>query len=264
MYRGALFFVFMNLQILGCAGGIGGNEPYTTSLLIDDDVLLDAGTGLSRLSIEQLVAIDHVFISHSHLDHVAGLALLMDAVFGKRSKPVTVHATAEVLHALKTHLFNWIIWPDFSSLPNTEQPSMQYREMPPGTSLALGERTITSHAVDHVPGSVAYWVRAAGKGFLFTGDMASTPALWQNLGGQAALDMVIVDCSFPDAEAELALLSKHFCPAALIKDIAAVPVDVVFYIYHLKPGQETQIMAELEQNKDRKFKALKITDHFSF
>ncbi|MES2037870.1 MAG: 3',5'-cyclic-nucleotide phosphodiesterase [Pseudomonadota bacterium] len=254
----------MNLQILGCAGGIGGSEPYTTSLLIDDDVLLDAGTGLSRLSLEQLVAIDHVFISHSHLDHVAGLALLMDAVFGKRSKPVTVHATAEVLHALKTHIFNWIIWPDFSTLPNTDQPSMQYQEMLAGSTLTLGKRVITSYAVDHVPGSVAYWVRSADKGFLFTGDMASTPALWENLAGQAALNMVIVDCSFPNAEAELALLSKHFCPAALINDIAAVPAKIEFYIYHLKPGQETQIMAELGQNKDRNFKALKIGDHFNF
>jgi len=254
----------MNLQILGCAGGIGGNGPYTTSMLIDDDILLDAGTGLSLLSIEQLVAIDHVFISHSHLDHVAGLALLMDAVFGKRSKPVTIHATPDVLHALKTHIFNWSIWPDFSSLPNAEQPSMQYQEMSAGSSLALGSRQITSHAVNHTQGSVGYWVRSKGRGFLFTGDMASTPALWQDLAGQPGLDMVIVDCSFPDAEAELALISKHFCPSSLMEDIAAVPAKVGFFIYHLKPGQEAQIMAELGQSKDRIFKALKTGQQFTF
>ena len=254
----------MNLQILGCAGGIGGSGPYTTSMLIDDDVLLDAGTGLSLLSLEQLAAIDHVFISHSHLDHVAGLALLMDAVFGKRSKPVTVHATAEVLHALKTHVFNWIIWPDFNTLPNAEQPSMQYHEMPAGSSLTLCSRTITSHAVNHTPGSVGYWVRAGGRGFLFTGDMASTPALWQDIGRQPGLDMVIVDCSFPNAEAELALISKHFCPASLMDDIATVPAHVGFFIYHLKPGQEAQIMAELGQSKYRIFKALQTGEQFKF
>ncbi|MFZ6872381.1 3',5'-cyclic-nucleotide phosphodiesterase [Undibacterium sp. Di27W] len=254
----------MNLQILGCAGGIGGSEPYTTSLLIDQDVLLDAGTGLSRLNIEQLVAIDHVFISHCHLDHVAGLALLMDAAFGKRSKPVTVHATAEVLHALKTHIFNWIIWPDFSTLPNTDKPSMQYQEMQPGTTISLGDRLITSHTVNHTPGSVGYWVRTADKGFLFTGDMASTPALWESLAGQAALDMVIVDCSFPNAEAELALISRHFCPSSLMNDIVAVPESVEFYIYHLKPGQEVQIMEELRQNEHRIFNILKVGEHFEF
>ncbi|MFZ6743107.1 3',5'-cyclic-nucleotide phosphodiesterase [Undibacterium sp. JH2W] len=254
----------MKLQILGCAGGIGGSEPYTTSLLIDQDVLLDAGTGLSRLSIEQLVAIDHVFISHCHLDHVAGLPLLMDAVFGKRSSPVTVHASAEVLHALKTHIFNWIIWPDFSTLPNADKPCMQYQEMQPGSTMNLGDRLISSLAVDHTPGSVAYWVRKADKGFVFTGDMASTPALWDSLAGQAALDMVIVDCSFPNAEAELALISRHFCPSSLIDDIAAIPESVEFYIYHLKPGQEVQIMEELRQNEHRIFKALKSGDDFDF
>lgn len=253
----------MNVQILGCAGGIGGTWPYTTSLLIDDDILLDAGTGVSQLSIEELVAIDHVFISHPHLDHIAGLALLIDAVFGKRSKPLTVYATAEVLHALKTHVFNWVIWPDFSGLPNAENPVMQYQEISAGATLKLGGKTITPHSVNHVPGSVAYFVRADQASFMFTGDMASTPELWQAVGLQTDLRMVIVDCSFPDAEAGLALVSRHFCPASLIEDIRDVPATVEFLIYHLKPGQETQIMAELEQNKDRIFKPLKAGDCFT-
>ena len=263
---GLIFSVFMNLQILGCAGGIGGSDPYTTSLLLDDDVLLDAGTGLSRLSITQLVAIDHVFISHCHLDHIAGLTLLMDAVFGKRSTPVTVHATAEVIQALKTHVFNWIIWPDFSSLPNAASPSMKYQEMPPGSTLVLGDRQITSHAVNHTPGSVAYWVRNQGNqaSFLFTGDMASTPGLWQDIATQPGLQTVIVDCSFPNAEAELAIISKHFCPAALMEEIAQVPNAVEFLIYHLKPGQEAQIMSELGQSTERQFRALQAGDSFKF
>ena len=86
----------MKLQILGCAGGIGGPERLTTCLMIDSDILLDAGTGLTSLNIEQLVRIDHVFITHCHLDHVAGLALLLDAVQGRRKGPVTVHAPPSV------------------------------------------------------------------------------------------------------------------------------------------------------------------------
>ncbi|MFZ6657322.1 MBL fold metallo-hydrolase [Undibacterium sp. TJN19] len=256
----------MNLKILGCSGGIGGKEPYTTTMLIDGDILLDAGTGLSGLHLEQLVAIDHVFLSHCHLDHVAGLALLLDAVFGKRATPVTVHASAEVLHGLKTHIFNWVVWPDFSSLPNAETPAMRYQEMAPGTTVELDGRLITSHPVNHTSGSSAYWVRTkgAGKGFLFTGDMASTPSLWREMGGQPGLDMVIVDCSFPNAEAELASLSKHFCPNALQEDIQDVPESVNFLIYHLKPGQEVQIMTELDAIKVRSFKALKAGDVFEF
>ena len=87
----------MKLQVLGCAGGIGGRERFTTCLRIDEDILLDAGTGLASLDLEQLVKINHVFITHSHLDHVAGLALLVDSVMGKRTEPIMVHATVKVI-----------------------------------------------------------------------------------------------------------------------------------------------------------------------
>ncbi|MFZ6719691.1 3',5'-cyclic-nucleotide phosphodiesterase [Undibacterium sp. Ji49W] len=254
----------MKLKILGCAGGIGGKEPNTTSMLVDDDVLVDAGTGLASLSIEQLVAIDHVFISHCHLDHVAGLALLMDAVFGKRSTPVTVHATPEVVQALKTHIFNWVIWPDFSSLPNAEQPSMRFEEMLTGSTLTLGDRSIRSYPVNHTPGSVGYWIKNRDAGFLFTGDMATTPDLWAAMKNETSLRKVIVDCSFPDAEAELAHISRHFCPGALLQDIQDLPEAVDFLIYHLKPGQETQIMYELEAKRPGKFTALRAGDSFQF
>ena len=63
--------VNMKLTVLGCAGGIGGRERLTTCLLLDDDILLDAGTGLATLDIDALAKIEHVFLTHTHLDHVA-------------------------------------------------------------------------------------------------------------------------------------------------------------------------------------------------
>jgi phosphoribosyl 1,2-cyclic phosphodiesterase len=60
----------MKLRILGCSGGIGG-VARTTSMLLDDNVLIDAGTGVGDLGLSELVRIDHVFVTHSHLDHIA-------------------------------------------------------------------------------------------------------------------------------------------------------------------------------------------------
>jgi 3',5'-cyclic-nucleotide phosphodiesterase len=235
----------MKLQILGCAGGIGGRERFTTCLRLDNDILLDAGTGLTNLDIDQLRAIDHVFLTHCHLDHVAGLALLVDATFGKRSRPLTVHATEEIIAPLKQHLFNWLLWPDFAELPAKDNAVMRWEPMAHGATIALGGRRITSHPVTHVAGSSAYAVRAAGGGFLFTGDMCSTPGLWSALAQDTGIGSVIVDCSFPDAEANLAELSKHFSPGSLLNDIHAMPDATQFLIYHLKPGQEEMIMSEL-------------------
>ncbi|RZI40695.1 3',5'-cyclic-nucleotide phosphodiesterase [Herbaspirillum sp. HC18] len=255
----------MKLQVLGCAGGIGGRERFTTSLLVDDDILLDAGTGMTRLDMEQLIRIEHVFITHCHLDHVAGLALLVDAVQGKKPGPVTVHATEKVIASLKKHLFNWVLWPDFGSIPNAEHPSLVWEVIAPGASVRIGARTLTPHTVNHTVGSVAYMVSNTRAGFLFSGDMSSTPELWDALRNETKLTKVIVDCSFPNTDMALAAKSMHFCPRALIDDIRSVAHSIEFLIYHLKPGQEDQIMRELtEDGGGRAFGALKCGDVFLF
>ena len=116
----------MRLRVLGCSGGIGGRQLRTTSFLVDGDILLDAGSGVGDLSLAELTRIDHVFVTHSHLDHVTSIPFLIDTVGGMRSKPITVHATAATIEILKSHLFNWSIWPDFSEIPTPEAPFMCY------------------------------------------------------------------------------------------------------------------------------------------
>ena len=103
----------MRLRILGCSGGIGGSLR-TTSMLLDNDILIDAGTGVGDLSIEELSRIDHVFLTHSHLDHVTSIPFLVDSVGWMRDKPLTVYAIEPTLEIIRQHLFNWKLWPDFT------------------------------------------------------------------------------------------------------------------------------------------------------
>lgn len=264
-YRTREGFCKMKLQVLGCAGGIGGQQRYTTCLRWDDDILLDAGTGIANLDLDQLAGIDHVFLTHSHLDHVAGLALLVDTVLGRRNGPVTVHASEQVINSLKKHLFNWVLWPDFGVIPSADNPILRWAPFKPGASIDIDGRIITSYAVDHTAGSVAYLAHQKKSGFLFTGDMCSTPDLWAALADEKRMSKVIVDCSFPNSESELAARSKHFCPQSLLADIDAMSHSIEFLIYHLKPGQEDLIMEELHAGAgERTFKALKSGDVFVF
>jgi cAMP phosphodiesterase len=257
----------MKLQVLGSAGGIGGREQFTTCLRLDEDILFDAGTGVSVLGLEQIAGIRHVFLTHGHLDHVAGLALLADTILGARGGPVTVHASEQVIDSLKTHLFNWVLWPDFAALPDVRNPVLRWAPLAAGQRIEIGGRTVVPHAVNHSAGSVAYRVRASqpegSGGFLFSGDMCSTPALWTALMHDEGLRQVIVDCSFPNAEAALAARSGHFCPSSLLADISAMQRSIEFLICHLKPGQEERIMDELNVG-DRAFKALRCGDVHEF
>ncbi len=255
----------MKLQVMGCAGGIGGRERLTTCLRIDEDILLDAGTGVTTLGIDDLVKIDHIFLSHSHLDHIAGLALLADAVLGKRSGPVTIHATEKVIATLKSHFFNWLIWPDFTTIPTADNPILRWEPLQHGTPVHLGGRTITPNPVNHSVDAVGYWVHNGQAGFLFTGDMSTTTSLWEKMRHEPMLRQVIVDCSFTNADFELAEVSGHFCPRSLIEDVKTMPLSTDFLIYHLKPGQEEAIMQELKRDAGgRRFEALSCGDTFEF
>ena len=77
----------MKVRVLGCSGAIA-KDCRTTSFLVDGDLLIDAGTGVGDLSLEQMRAVDHVMLTHSHLDHIAALPLMVDAVASQRTTPL--------------------------------------------------------------------------------------------------------------------------------------------------------------------------------
>ena len=130
----------MRIRILGCSGGIGAGS-LTSAMLIDDDVLIDAGTGIGDLELSDLDSIRHVFLTHAHLDHIAGLPMLVDRVFDENFEtPLTVYAREETLRAIQAHLFNGVIWPDFAKLPSAERPMLRYRVCSPGDTTTIGHR----------------------------------------------------------------------------------------------------------------------------
>ena len=166
---------------------------------------------------------------------------------------------------MKKYLFNWILWPDFSMIPSVHDPVLRWEPFQPGATIEIDGKTITGYPVNHIPGAVAYWVHDDNAGFLFSGDMCSTPDLWSTLLAETRLRKVIVDCSFPNAEAELAARSMHFCPQSLLADIQGMPDSIEFLIYHLKPGQEDLIMDELRMaGGNRLFRTLRDGDVFIF
>jgi len=234
----------MRVKVLGCSGGIGG-ALRTTSFLVDDDILIDAGTGVGDLSIEQLVAIDHVFITHSHLDHIACLPFLLDTVMGMRPHPVTVYAIADTLKVLREHIFNWKVWPDFNVIPDAAQPFLEYKEIKLDMTVELAGRNITAMPANHVVPAVGYRLDSSSASLVFSGDTTVCEAFWQQVNRIENLKYLIIETAFSNAEIELAKVSKHLCPSMLKEELGKMTQPAEIYITHLKPGEGEVIMQEI-------------------
>ncbi len=234
----------MRLTVLGCSGGIGSGR-HTTCLMVDDDVLIDAGSGLTTLDFEQLAGIDHVFLTHAHLDHVLGLPLLLDSVGDLRRGPVTVHALPEVLDTLSEHLFNWKLWPDFRTIPSAAAPWLRFEALDFGASVTLAGRTFRPLPASHVVPACAVQVAAAAGSLVFSGDTAHSPALIDALNAIPDLRHLLIETSFENERVDIARASKHHWPESLAAELAALSVRPTVWITHLKPGNETAIMKEL-------------------
>ena len=237
----------MRVKVLGCSGGIGG-ILRTTCFLLDHDILIDAGTGVGDLSIEQLLKIDHIFVTHSHLDHIASIPLLADTVFGMRQQSVIIHATRETWQIFKDHIFNWEIWPDFSVIPNKTNPLLVWEEIRVGETVTLGERKITPLPANHVVPAVGFHLEGKSASMVFTGDTTTCDALWPQVNSINNLKYLIIETAFCNSERELAKMAKHLCPSLLIEELSKLQLKPHIYITHLKPGEGEMIMCEIERD----------------
>jgi ribonuclease BN (tRNA processing enzyme) len=237
----------MRLRVLGCSGGIGGRHLRTTSFLVDSDVLIDAGTGVGDLSLAELSLVDHIFVTHSHLDHVASIPFIVDTVGGMRSKPVVIHATRATTEILRNHLFNWAIWPDFTEIPTPESPFMRFHEVELGTVVRLSGREFTPIPAFHTVPAVGYHLDSGQASLVFTGDTGPHEALWRVVNRIANLKYLIIETAFSNKERRLAEVSRHLWPDMLATELARLERDAEVFVTHLKPGEIELTMQEIEE-----------------
>ncbi len=236
----------MKLRVLGCSGGIGGRHLRTTSMLVDNDILIDAGTGVGDVSLAELMLIDHVFITHSHLDHVCSIPFLVDTVGGMRNKPLTVHAAEPTLEILRNHLFNWSIWPDFTEIPTPDKPWMRYVPLELGAAVEVRGRKITPLPANHVVPAVGFQIDSGRSSLVFTGDTTTNDPLWKIVNKITNLRYLIIETAFCNRDRNLALTAKHLCPSMLAEALAKIERNVDVFITHLKPGEVELTMQEVE------------------
>lgn len=236
----------MMIRVLGCSGAIAAG-CRTTAFLLDDSILIDAGTGVGDLSLDELARIDHILISHSHLDHVLAIGLLADSVMrvrvAQQRGPIVIHALPETIDALQRHIFNGVIWPDFTRLPSAEAPALRFRPFAVGDQLQLDGRRIEVLTASHTVPAVGFAVDGGEPGWwVYTGDTGPNPALWQRLATMKVAHLVI-ETAFSDEERRLAQLSRHLCPTSLREELSQLAGSADVHITHIKPGELHAVMA---------------------
>ena len=241
----------MKIKALGIHGGISP-DMRSSSFYINDKVVIDAGSVATALSVEEQLKIDHIFISHAHLDHIKDLAFLSDTVCGVREMPVRIYSSAEVLQGIKTHFFNNVIWPDFTKIPTAENPTIEFVEVGLGKWVEIEGVWIKCIAVNHPVPAVGFIVKDEEASVVISGDTGPTDELWRAAREQARdpkapLRGIITEVSFPNALQHIADLAGHFTAANFESEVKAkFPKGVPIYLYHLKPTHWDQVMGEVE------------------
>lgn len=222
-------------------------------MLIDGGLLIDAGTGVGDLPLDTLARIEHVLVTHSHLDHVLSIALLADSVMRLRAAqgrgPIQVHALPDTLVALREHIFNGVIWPDFTRLPSADNPVLRLVPFAFGEVLTVGARgrCVEVLSAAHTVPAAGFAVRdgRAGSGWwVYTGDTGPNPALWERLRGMT-VNHLVIETAFSDEERQIARISGHLCPTALGLELSQLAGRVDVRITHIKPGEMNAVMAEI-------------------
>jgi ribonuclease BN (tRNA processing enzyme) len=237
----------MQVRVLGCSGAIA-KDCRTTSFLVDSDLLVDAGTGVGDLSLDEMRGIRHVLLTHSHLDHVAALPLMVDAVASQLTEPIRVWALPGTIAALKAHIFNNVIWPDFSRIPTVEAPFVSFHEIQVGQILDINGKKVEVLPAVHTVPACGYSI-ASDKGcWVFTGDTERNPAFWRRIN-EIDVAALVIETAFSNREQDLARRSLHLSPFALAEELDCIDKGKRFpiFITHTKPAETELIMTEIQK-----------------
>jgi len=230
--------------------GVSGSEIPGRSLpafLIDDTILLDAGTIGQSLESRAQSEITHILLSHAHLDHVKGLPFLLDNLIIKNSgNTLTLIGAENVLAVVKRDLLNDRIWPDFTRIPSVAKPILKFMTISPSRHVTVNGYRIFCERMSHTVPAYGYIIGKKGKKSLaYTGDTGPTEAFWRKVS-RHKVDCLIVETSFSNRMTGLALKTGHLTPGLLEIEIGKMKhLPSRIYVTHAKPIYLKEIKKEI-------------------
>ena len=176
-----------------------------------------------------------------------------------------MHATRDVIDALETHIFNWIVYPRFSELKNEHGSVIEYREIRQEKEFGVRHLKMRPVAVNHKVPSSGYIVRDGRSVVAITGDTAEMDGFWNVVNSLDELDAVLIECAFPDEFDELSAISHHLTPSKLALELKkfdrrGCPVFVI----NIKPSYRTKVCDQLAALNQGVLKILEVGREYTF
>jgi cAMP phosphodiesterase len=239
----------MKIQMLPSTideNGKASDRQHLLTIIVDDRVAIDAGCLALSCTDVQRSQVRDIVLTHTHLDHIAGLPLYIDDLFASLTEPVRIHATRQMIDILERDLFNWEIYPRFSELANDHGPVIEYCEFERGSTFTLMHLTVQSVPVHHNVSANGYVISDANGSIVITGDTAQTDEIWKTTNNLSNVKAVLAECAFPDELGDLASVSDHLTPSRLKGELAKlVNRDYPVYIINIKPMYRDTVIGQL-------------------
>ncbi len=233
----------MNLRVLGCSGG-SARGHFPTSFLIDGRIAVDAGAVTTNLPPEEQEKIDHVVLSHAHLDHVSNLPFLLDNRFARQTRPIAIWGPEPTLAALRTDIFNNRVWPDFTILHNRKSVSLELKSVAPGTPFQIESLSFRADPMVHPVPCFGYRIDDGRRAIYIAGDTGDATAMKSIVSGDPSLRAIAIEVSWPDRMHELAKVSGHLT-TAMLSAVWPIHPTARILITHIKPFYIDEVKAEL-------------------
>jgi cAMP phosphodiesterase len=237
----------VRIRLLPSSAGRESQLQCLTSFLIDDRIAIDGGSLGFALVPEKMGSIRHIIVTHAHADHTASLPIYVAEAFTVLNDPIIIYGSAEVISALRKHVFNDDVWPDFCriQLSNGGGPTIEFRELHARQTVNIAGIDVTPIPVNHLVPTFGLLVQNESAAVLFTSDTYSTDEIWKTARENERLKAVFVDVSFPNEMSELAEASKHLTPQLLADDLRKLGRAVEIYAVHIKPTHREEVIRQV-------------------
>ena len=236
----------MKIKLLGSSVDNPNGPQFTASYVIEEHLAIDAGCIGFVSCLDKQRKIEHVFLSHAHLDHVASLPIFLDNVFQLGEACPTVYGSDAVRESLLRDIFNDRVWPDLIRLSYEESPFLRFVGLQPQQSVTIGSLSVTPVLLNHVLPTFGFVVEDDQSAVAFISDTSSTDAIWQVAASKPHLKAVFLEAAFPNGMRWLADKARHLTPELFAQEYAKLGRELPVIAVHIKPAFQDQVIRELE------------------